>query len=991
MKKNILYLLIVFCTMSLSLFAQKRNEEIANKYLNMNGEVIFSFAINHRSELRTITKEFAIVDYDDTAKTVKVMANQTQFSTFLQKKIPFQLTAEDNVVGDRTMISDLKNKAPSFPLTAYPTYAAYESMMNGFAADYPSLCQVENIGATTEGDKSLLFVKLSDNVAQDEQEPRVMFTSSMHGDEIAGYPMMLNLIDYLLNAYTDTNHPKHAEIKNLLDNSEVWINPSANPDGTYRGSADNTSVAGAIRGNANNVDLNRNYPDPDDGPNPDGNSYQTETIAFMNFADTRHFVLSANFHGGIELMNYPWDTYAGAHPDEDYFVHICSEYRDLCQANSPSGYFDDRNNGITNGYEWYEVQGGRQDYQIFVQKGREVTVELSSVKAPAASQLVNYWNYNREALLAFLMQVNYGIRGVVTNAATNEPIEAKVTIVGKENYETWSPTELPEGDYYRPVKAGTYDVLYEAPCYESVTLTNVSISDYAAVVKNVQLTPVAGVAPTGLTSSNVQATTATLTWNASSGASYDLRYRTTGSSNWTTTSSAENTLGITGLLANTTYEAQVRSKCSGGVGSPYSASITFTTTEPQACAGISSFPYREGFESGLGAWTQATSDNIDWTRQSGGTPSSDTGPSSANEGDYYIYVEASDPNFPAKTAALVSPCFSITSLDNPVLTFDYQMYGSQVNSLTLEVSEDAGSSWTQIFEKSGEQGNAWTSETIALNAYKGSEPSFRFTVTTGTSTSNGWQSDIALDHIRVEETGATPPASYCVSKGDNVNDEYIERVQIGTIDNNSGVNGGYADFTGQSTSLTKGESASVTITPAWTGTVYSEGYSIWIDLNQDGDFEDAGEQVFTQSATQNTPISGSITVPNSAPEGSTRMRVAMKYNGVPASCETFQYGEVEDYTVIITSKPSAKMNGRVEQEVMSVYPNPIEKDILYIKNIKEAKMNVQFSIRNHTGQLLQQGKLSENTIDVGGLSNGMYILEIHTSYKSMLHKFIIAR
>ncbi|PTX64211.1 putative secreted protein (Por secretion system target) [Kordia periserrulae] len=144
--------------------------------------------------------------------------------------------------------------------------------------------------------------------------------------------------------------------------------------------------------------------------------------------------------------------------------------------------------------------------------------------------------------------------------------------------------------------------------------------------------------------------------------------------------------------------------------------------------------------------------------------------------------------------------------------------------------------------------------------------------------------------------------NYCASNGNSVADEYISRVQLATLDNSSGAAaGGYADFTSESTSLTKNQAYTITVTPTWTGTTYSEGYSVWIDYNQDGDFTDAGEQVWTQAATQTTPVSGSFTVPTSATSGATRMRVSMKYNGIPTACESFSYGEVEDYTVNISA------------------------------------------------------------------------------------------
>ncbi|OUR93868.1 hypothetical protein A9Q87_03925 [Flavobacteriales bacterium 34_180_T64] len=156
--------------------------------------------------------------------------------------------------------------------------------------------------------------------------------------------------------------------------------------------------------------------------------------------------------------------------------------------------------------------------------------------------------------------------------------------------------------------------------------------------------------------------------------------------------------------------------------------------------------------------------------------------------------------------------------------------------------------------------------------------------------------------------------NYCASASTNINDEYIGRVQLNTIDNASGGQF-YTDFTNISTTLTKDTQYTITVTPTWTGTVYSEGYSVWIDYNRDGDFSDVGEQVWSQAATQSTPVSGSFTIPSGAVENSTRMRVSMKYNGVPTECETFTYGEVEDYTVVIegngpdTEAPVITLNG----------------------------------------------------------------------------------
>ncbi|TWO31848.1 T9SS type A sorting domain-containing protein, partial [Seonamhaeicola sediminis] len=147
-------------------------------------------------------------------------------------------------------------------------------------------------------------------------------------------------------------------------------------------------------------------------------------------------------------------------------------------------------------------------------------------------------------------------------------------------------------------------------------------------------------------------------------------------------------------------------------------------------------------------------------------------------------------------------------------------------------------------------------------------------------------------------TFTTTSINYCASTSGSNNREYIGRVQLNTINNSSGPTL-YSDFTNISTTVEKGSQYTITITPEWTGRSRREGYGIWIDYNYDGDFDDSGEQILSQSPTKSSQISTSFTVPQTAAETSFRMRVSMKYNGTPTSCESFSDGEVEDYTITI--------------------------------------------------------------------------------------------
>lgn len=363
----------------------------------------------------------------------------------------------------------------------YPTYPQYDSIMHQFAADFPAICVIDTIGYSVQG-RLLLAVKISDSVTIEEDEPEVFYTSTIHGDETTGYVLMLRLIDSLLVSYGSDS-----AITNMIDSMEIWINPLANPDGTYRIS--DFTVNGAIRANYNLVDLNRNYPDPEDGANPDGKSWQPETTAMMNFASAHSFVLSANFHGGSEVINYPWDTWSRFHADDAWFMYISRLYADTAQTFSPSGYLDDLNDGITNGYAWYTISGGRQDYMNYFEQCREVTMEISQTKLVNSALLPSYWEYNKRSLFRYLQNARYGIRGIVTDSITGEPLFAEIEISNYDSDLDRSTvyTDPDIGDYHRLLLPGTYDLIITADGYIPKTINAVTVHDLSAIRLDVPL------------------------------------------------------------------------------------------------------------------------------------------------------------------------------------------------------------------------------------------------------------------------------------------------------------------------------------------------------------------------------------------------------------------------------------------------------------------------------------------------------------------------
>ncbi len=181
----------------------------------------------------------------------------------------------------------------------------------------------------------------------------------------------------------------------------------------------------------------------------------------------------------------------------------------------------------------------------------------------------------------------------------------------------------------------------------------------------------------------------------------------------------------------------------------------------QTCGStITSYPYVENFESSIGGWTQDTGDNFEWTRDSGGTGSTGTGPSTGNGDTWYMYIEASSPNFPSLTANLESPCFDLTGEVSAQFTFNYHMYGADVGTLNVDLSTDNGSTyptnlWTQSGTVQTNHANPYITVNLDLTPYVGQVIKLRFSGTSGADATNGWSSDIAIDNVSLATTSIT--------------------------------------------------------------------------------------------------------------------------------------------------------------------------------------------------------------------------------------------
>lgn len=390
---------------------------------------------------------------------------------------------------------------PPFPWNCYPTWSQYVTMMQYYAATYPSIARLVNLGMSGQGDHELWALKISDNPDAEEDEPEILYTATMHGDELVCYGTTVHLIDHVL-----ANYGSDAQITRLVDETVLWFNPMSNPDGTFDG-GDNT-VSGASRGlpATGYADPNRSFPDPSVPEDPTTPGWPAEVQHMIDLAASEHITISANCHSGAEVFNYPWDVWSVRHPDDGWWIAAGIDYASSAQAASPPGYFTMCPGscpfpGVTNGWDWYTTSGNRQDFMNWYHGCREVTLELADSKALDVGQLDAHFDYNRQSLLDYFELALTGIRGLVTDATSGQPVAAEIRIPGHdiEAQRSWVASDPDVGDYHRLVDPGTYDLEVSAPGYESAAVNGVVVTAGTdATIQDVVLTPLPRYTVTGL-------------------------------------------------------------------------------------------------------------------------------------------------------------------------------------------------------------------------------------------------------------------------------------------------------------------------------------------------------------------------------------------------------------------------------------------------------------------------------------------------------------
>ncbi|CAF0780087.1 unnamed protein product [Rotaria sordida] len=381
-------------------------------------------------------------------------------------------------------------------LEKYHHFTELDRLLQQWGKNYTKIAQILNIGRSVTG-RSLFVMHLTLPLVtdiekeQDEKQllkPKFKYVANMHGDETIGREMMMALIYYLLlNSKSDTR------INRLLSTTDIYIMPSMNPDG-FESSTEGLCDSGKIygRGNANNVDLNRNFPSQFKPLKPLTNGTMTdifyqrqpETIALMKWILKENFVLSANLHGGSLVASYPYDetihhtdrTY-GQSPDDSLFRYLARIYANKHLTMSKGeGCAAEFSGGITNGAQWYDVPGGMQDFNYLNSNAFEITLELSCCKYPSATDgiLQKEWDNNKEALLSYMEMSHLGIKGFIRDAKTHTGISGALIQVEGVLHPVRS---VKYGAYWRLLLPGLHNITVTASGYLPQTEFNVNVTN----------------------------------------------------------------------------------------------------------------------------------------------------------------------------------------------------------------------------------------------------------------------------------------------------------------------------------------------------------------------------------------------------------------------------------------------------------------------------------------------------------------------------------
>jgi len=231
--------------------------------------------------------------------------------------------------------------------------------------------------------------------------------------------------------------------------------------------------------------------------------------------------------------------------------------------------------------------------------------------------------------------------------------------------------------------------------------------------------------------------------------------------------------------------------------------------------------------------------------------------------------------------------------------------------------------------------------------------------------------------------------SYCEATG-GAHNEWIAQVVIHDLVNTTVSNGGYAYFGELSTLLTAGDTYPVACTPGYAGFNYSQYFRVWADWNANGVFE-TNELIFDPGTSSTQQVSGNFTVPGWVTPGHIRIRVAMSYMGtfgggsLPVNCGTIQYGEVEDYCIVVQSAVGVETEKAIQE--LRIFPNPA-REIVSVSVPADGMLRLY----DATGRLIRSAFVRKDTVSrIENLASGVYVVTLTSTHQHILTTRLIVQ
>ncbi len=511
------------------------------------------------------------------------------------------------------------------------------------------------------------------------------------------------------------------------------------------------------------------------------------------------------------------------------------------------------------------------------------------------------------------------------------------------------------------------------------TFNNGEVEDYA--LELVEPIPCNSASPNA-TVTGITHNSAVINWTSDpGGATYIVQYKPLGATNWTAQiplPALTNTYTLLGLSPATQYTVQVIALCNNVPGTP--TEVPFTTKcdpAPPTNFTVSQITST----SALVTWSPVATavyklryrkvGTLTWTNVN----VTGTSYTIINLTPYTTY----EVQVASECSGAVNP-YTTPEVFTTLPTCEMAPVGLTVTNMTMtsaQVDWNAfpGATYVLRWRKVGASG--WNTVNVATNTYiiTGLIEETQYEVQIA-NVCNGGQQAFTNPYVFT-----TPGLVYCNMSATNSSAEHISNVTMKPtggpeMSSDSGPSS-YTSYLADPTRLILLQQGSkgnqISISKAWAGTQHNEAVTVWIDFNRNGSFSN-DERILIAPANTTSPVTATFNVPADAYASLTNdkyvvMRVAMRRNGSPEMCSTFDNGEVEDYKVRIVKPMPANM---MDPNQIIIYPNPT-KNILFITKVEDGS---KYKIYDSAGRVVQGGSIFSNKIDVSTLINGVFTIDI---------------